>query len=959
MNKSLRDWRVWGALAGLLLLPTVPALAAQDEHERAEAAFGDKDAFEEGEGREESWQIEQRQLWFERTRDLRANPDAGRERAGAVQKLQLDRRGKDPQLQLTGETWGPIGPSSMSMTDWIMGRVAGRINAITPVPGNEDTVYIGSAAGGVWKTTNAGASWTPIFDQVGTLPVGAVTLDPNNVNTVWVGTGDKNGGGCAGYFGQGVFVSTDAGATWNARNGSGANTMPLSIVNAVAVQPTDSNVILAGGAGTCSTAGTLSGAGVFRSADGGATWTRVLSTNVEDIVFVPGTNTVYAGLINTGVSKSTDGGATWTNVSTGLNAAGSRLRLALSPSDSNTLYALQGARLYRTTDGGANWSQTNTAACEGQCTYNLTVSVHPTDPATILLGTIRHFRSTNGGTTLTAMTSSWGTSQKVHQDTHVVRYSASNPNRFWVGTDGGIWRSDDGGLSYVNMNANLNITQFYDIAVHPNDVNIVFGGAQDNGSSGRRTSLQWGLTFASGDGFMNVVDPSNPSRVFQTSYPSSNLPSILRSEANGSLGSYEMVPRAGLTASSTFPWVTPLAAAGNLLFTSSNTLYRMPTNGSSWTAVSPNMGSAASVVTPQLIGVLMPTYVGTSGGRIYFSPDASIPTPTFTNVTGDYPGGIVSDVAMDPTNAQRVFITRSGFGASRLYRSTTGGTTWAAVGTGLPNVPANSVAIDPLNTNRVFVATDIGVYESTDGGDNFTAFSAGLPLGVVVMDLEIDDVPHVLTAGTYSRGAWRVVLSTSAANAPPTPDFTVATNDLTATFTSSAIDFDGSVTGYSWNFGDGSPASTQPNPVHTYAAYGAFTATLTVTDNGGADASFSRVVRLFAPPVPLTNGVTIAGQSAAQNDELRYTLVVPPGATNLSFVTTGAAGEDADMTVLLNDDVVCESAGATANETCTIPNPPAAGTYFISVLAYTALTNQAMTGSYTAPDRIFGNGFEP
>ncbi len=196
----------------------------------------------------------------------------------------------------------------------------------------------------------------------------------------------------------------------------------------------------------------------------------------------------------------------------------------------------------------------------------------------------------------------------------------------------------------------------------------------------------------------------------------------------------------------------------------------------------------------------MPTYVGTSGGRIYFSADASVPTPTFDNVTGNYPGGGVTDVAMDPTNAQRVFVTRTGFGGSRLYRSTTGGTNWTAAGVGLPNVPANSVAVDPLNTNRIFVATDIGVYVSTDGGDNFTAFSAGLPLGIVVSDLEIDDAPHVLTLGSYSRGAWRVLLSTSATNSPPTPDFTATTNDLTATFTSTAIDFDGTIASYQLGF---------------------------------------------------------------------------------------------------------------------------------------------------------------
>lgn len=969
MSVSVRSRGAWGALATLLLFPFGPATASHEEAKHIEALVRGEDTVEgeeheehdeheagEGQGREESWQIEQRQLWFERTRTLRSNPDAARERAGAVEALKQERSRRDAEQARAGETWQPVGPSSMTMTHWIMGRVSGRLNAVTPVPGNEDTVYIGSAAGGVWKTTDAGASWTPIFDTTGTLPIGAVTLDPNDSNTVWVGTGDKNGGGCAGYFGQGVFISGDAGATWSPRNGAGATALPLSIVNAVAVQPTDSNVILAGGAGSCNAAGGLTGPGVFRSTDRGLSWNRVLSINVEDILFVPGTNTVYAGLIGSGVWRSGDGGATWTSVSTGLNAAGTRLRLAMAPSDSNTLYALIGQRLYRTSNGGTSWTQTNGASCEGQCGYNLTLAVHPTNPSTVLIGTIRHHRSTDGGATLAAMTATWGTSQKVHQDTHVVRYSPANPNRFWVGTDGGLWRTDDGGLSYVNMNANLNLTQFYDIAVHPNDVNIVFGGAQDNGSSARRTSLQWGLTFASGDGFMNAVDPTMPARVFQTSYPSQNRPVIVRSDTGGGLGSFSLVPTTGITASANFPWVTPLAVAGNRLFVASDVLYRTTTDGSSWTAISPSMASAAAVVTPQLIGVLMPTYVGTQGGRIYFSADAAVPTPTFTNVTGDYPGGIVSDVAMDPLNAQRVFITRSGFGASRLYRSTTGGGSWSAVGAGLPNVPANSVAIDPLNTNRVFVATDIGVYESLDGGDNFSAYSAGLPLGLVVTDLEIDDAPHVLTAGTYSRGAWRVVLGASA-NAPPTPEFGFSISDRTVSFDDTSIDFDGSIASYSWNFGDGSPLAGAADPVHTYAAYGTYTVTLTVTDDDGASESYARIVRLFAPPQPLSNGVTVANLSAPQNDELHYSLLVPPGATNLRFVTSGAAGEDADLSVLLNGELLCDSAGATANETCVIPDPPAAGNYLVIVLAYSALSNQSITGSFTS-DVLFANGFE-
>jgi len=618
---------------------------------------------------------------------------------------------------------------------------------------------------------------------------------------------------------------------------------------------------------------------------------------------------------------------------------------------------LMGGRVFRSGDAGATWVQTTTAACDGQCSYNQALAVHPTQPDTLIVGTIRPQRSTNGGVTFTPLTSTWGTSQKVHQDTHVVLYSRVDGNRFWVGSDGGIWRTDNAGTSWSNMNSNLNITQFYDIAVHPVDTNIVFGGAQDNGSSGRRTSLLWGLTVASGDGFMNAFDSINPNIVFQTSYPQSSLPNIYRSTEGGSLGSFNSVPRTGLVASSSFPFLTPMAAAGDRLFVTSDVLYRINTTGSSWTAISPNLGSAASVISPELRGMMMPTYVGTAGGRIYAAADAAAPAPVFTNVTGNYPGGRVSDVAMDPVDSQRVYITRSGFGPAQLYRSTTGGTTWTAVGSGLPNVPANAVAVDPLNANRVFVGTDIGVYESNDGGDSFTAFSTGLPLGLVVSDLEIDQSPHVLTAGTYSRGAWRVALNGPVINQPPTADFTVSTNGYQATFTDGSIDNDGTVVTRSWSFGDGSAVSTEANPTHTYATFGRYSVTLTVTDNAASSGTYTKAVRFSAPAISLNNGVAVSNQQAAQGDDLTYTLAVPFGATNLVFTTSGAAGEDADLTVLLGGEVLCESAGATATETCEIP-APAAGVYTVVVYAFSALSNQSITGSYQLGDGLFGTGFE-
>ena len=187
----------------------------------------------------------------------------------------------------------------------------------------------------------------------------------------------------------------------------------------------------------------------------------------------------------------------------------------------------------------------------------------------------------------------------------------------------------------------------------------------------------------------------------------------------------------------------------------------------------------------------------------------------------------------------------------------------------------------------------------------------------------------------------------------------VTSNGLDATFTDASIDLDGSIVSYLWNFGDGSPTSTDANPLHTYLAPGSYTVTVSVTDDGGLTGSYGRIVRFAAPPIALVNGVALINQHAAQGEQVYYTLEVPSNAVNLHFETSSpVGGSDADLTILFNGNQVCQSAGATSSEQCNFPNP-AAGTYTAVVDAYTALTNYRILGSFSAPvDLIFANGFD-
>ncbi len=719
--------------------------------------------------------IEKRIEWFVQARGLDENPDARTQRARAVRHLQSQVANAVPAL-LAAESWQALGPEGMTMLDWDMGHVIGRVTALAVDPADENTMYLGAAAGGVWKTTDGGQAWTQLFDAIGTESIGSILMESGNRDHVWVGTGEAFAG-CVDYFGLGLFYSSDGGATFEPRNGSGDSAMPLSFITALAQSPTDPNVLIVGGQGHCNTNGSASGGGLYRTADGGATWTLVSAANSgsRDVIFDPrDSNVVFAQLRSKGIYKSTDAGVTWNPLTNGLpvNSAASYGRLAMSPSNPDTMYALLGPSsgaslaLYRSDDAGDSWTTVNADACEGQCYYNLTLDVHPTDPETLLVGTIRPALSTDGGQNLTILTSGWGRSQDVHQDTHIVRFSKNDGARFWVGSDGGLWRSDDGGGTFSNLNANLEITQFYDIALDPDDPDRIYGGAQDNSSSVRDDAQLWDVTLVTGDGFMNAVDAKNADRVFQTSYPAGGA-AVYLSASHGQPNTYQSVSHDGQNINDPFPWVTPLVTGGDYVFVGSNRVYRSATSDDggaySWTDISGSVTGSNSQSITVITAIDDPVdgslrmYTGSGNGKIWTSADASIATPVFTDITQSYPGGNVSDIAADPTDVARVFVTRSVFGDPHLMRSVDGAD-WEGIGAGLPGVPANTVAIDPLDTDRIFVGTDIGVYESTDGGETFAPFMAGMPLGMVVSDLEIVAEPHELVAGTYGRGAWKVML---------------------------------------------------------------------------------------------------------------------------------------------------------------------------------------------------------
>ncbi|RMG47402.1 MAG: hypothetical protein D6718_03755 [Acidobacteria bacterium] len=680
--------------------------------------------------------------------------------------LQRQRERRAKGLLAATNFWYPTGPSPSHFGGWAFGDVTGRVPAIA-VDWPSGTVWVGSASGGLWRSTNDGLSWEQMFDSAGTQTIGAVAVDPNDPNTIWVGTGE-NVQGCEGYFGIGLLRSTDGGATWEPRNGTGGQTLEdISSFASIVVDPRDSNHIVTGGRHRGCSSGNSYYSGVYTTNDAGLTWTKRLSgVSVYEIQQDPQVRDIWWSATNQGIWKSTDNAVTWTKqTASGLPSTDTgRTELAIAPSDGNVVYALfasgpsGGAEFWRTTDGGASWTQMSTGsdACDGQCWYNMTIAVDPQDPNTVYRGTVHIFKSTDGGATWTDLSNPWGSSQKVHQDTHMLLMDPNNPGTFWVGCDGGVWKSTDGGNTFLNRNGNMNLTQFYAVGMHPTDTGIICGGAQDNSSLARTTSDVWDLQAVTGDGFVCHIDPQNPNYAYIASYPSGGYPHVSRSET-GVLGSFHGITGAsnGIIGGDRINWVTPYVldpTSPNILYLGTHRVYKSYDHGDNWTPVSDDLTHGSGSLVSLDVNRNFPQVVvaSSTNATVFRSTDGGA---TWEDLSAGLPARSINDVASDPVDPDRILAAVSGFGTAHLWEWRAGAG-WTAVGAGLPDVPANTVLM--LTDQKVYVGTDTGVFRSLDGGATFEPFMDGLPQGLVIDDLKYNQSLDTITAGTYGRGAWQV-----------------------------------------------------------------------------------------------------------------------------------------------------------------------------------------------------------
>jgi photosystem II stability/assembly factor-like uncharacterized protein len=724
--------------------------------------------------------------------------------------------------------WRNIGPANM----------AGRVTDIEAVEANPAIVYVGSASGGMWKSVNAGTTWTPITTGLGTGNVGDIALFQPNPDIVWVGTGESCVRNSVGW-GDGVYKSTDGGKTW-----TNVGLRATHHVSEVLTHPTNPDIVYVAAQGHLW--GHTGERGIYKTTDGGRTWRRLgrglpedEKTGASDLVMDPSNpNVLYAGLWqrlrephrftsggpNGGIFKSTDGGESWTRLTRGLpEGPTGKIGLAIARSDPRVLVAMvehgfqpprqvnnrpnpeyldmtkPGSGIYRSEDGGGTWSYVN--RYNNRPFYYSHIWIDPQEPKRVYVLTGSAFVSEDGGRTFARQL------QGISGDFHALWIDPKNSDRFYVGNDKGSYLTYDRGSSFI-MFDNMDIGQFYAVTMDNRDPYWVYGGLQDNGNWGGPSNSRdyngvlndhW-FKFHAGDGFHTTVDPNDWRTVYTEAQGGRirRLDAVFRQQGKditptpASVLNFAEVmpgydgPRGQLPRSRfRFNWSSPIVLSPHdtrVVYFAGNHIFKSTDRGDTWTIVSPDLSTGdttlanpesggltrdvtgaethATVITiaesPLVPGLL---WVGTDDGNVQLTRDGG---KTWTNVRGNVQGvpdrTWVSRVESSRYEAGVAYVTFDGHRRDdfRPYvvKTTDYGRTWTSLATGLPqDQPVYVIEEDPRNPRLLFLGTEFAAYVSTDGGEGWHRLMNGLPT-VAIHDLVVHPRDGDLVAATHGRSVW-------------------------------------------------------------------------------------------------------------------------------------------------------------------------------------------------------------
>ncbi len=683
---------------------------------------------------------------------------------------------------------------------------SGRISDLAVHPEDHSTIYVAAASGGVWKTTNGGTTWQPIFDHQGSYSIGCVTLDPQNPHVVWVGTGENNSQRSVGY-GDGVYKSLDGGATWTHMGLASSEH-----IGKIVIDPRDSDIVYVAAQGPLWSSG--GDRGLYKTTDGGKTWVLVLEisehTGVSDLVFDPrDPDVLYATayqrrrhvwtLINGGpesaLHKSTDGGASWRRIEGGLPKGDvGRIGLAISPLDPDVLYAVVEAALdkggfFRSTDRGEHWEK-RSGYVSASPQYYQELFPDPHDIDRVYSMDVYLQVTEDGGKTFHSVPETYK-----HVDNHAFWIDPDDTDHLLDGCDGGLYESFDRGATW-RFFTNLPITQFYKLTVdNALPFYNVYGGTQDNFTLGgpSRTLSEYGIATSDwiitlgGDGFQAAVDPENPDIVY-SQWQYGNL--FRFDKKNGEV--IDIRPRPGVDDTPLrWNWDAPLIISPHSaarLYYAAQQIFKSEDRGDSWTTISrdlsrqidrdqlPVMGKvwpvdaiAKSVSTspygnvvsldesPLAEGLI---YAGTDDGLIQVSEDDGGAWRKIESFPGVPESTYVNDIAASLHDSDTVYAAfnnhKQGDFAPYLLASTDRGASWTAIHgdpavSGLPERGSvYTVALDHEQAGLLFAGTEFGVF-FTRGDGRWVELTGGMPT-VGVRDIALQRRENDLVLGTFGRG---------------------------------------------------------------------------------------------------------------------------------------------------------------------------------------------------------------
>ncbi len=684
-----------------------------------------------------------------------------------------------PELQSKGVA---LAKSAASQLNWQFvgpGNIGGRLRGLLVHPNNPNLLYVGSASGGVWKSTDGGTSWSPTMNDLITLNISALVMKPDDPNTIYAGTGE--GFLSDGLPGRGLLKTTDGGQNWTRI--SAANGLNSSFITELAVSPANPNVIYAASREAVpqylslptETTPDPGVSAIFRSTDAGQTWQNVTSGKgidpvpnfpfdnmATDVVVSPTDANVVYGAFGVyfesgGIWKSTNGGQTWTRLTNGLpnpataNQGYGRIELAMAPSNPSVLYASftyrqkQGDNanlkdegmlgIWKTTDAGQNWSQVTTPQSIAQRNiqsglttplgqqgnYDNAIIVHPTDPNTVFVAGLDIYKSTNGGASWSQVSFWIGQNPEnlpyVHADHHVFAFDRStNPPTLYNGSDGGIARTRDLGASWDILNRDLGVTQFYYLAVHPTNPSIMFGGAQDNGTP---TSFDGNrnnwFDLTTGDGGPSHFDYNNPTTFYASVY------------------------RVNMTRYFNIDFAAGTGQTKEIGFTDgSNGITQDDVNGAAFFApyeISPNNPNTLVLGTNRLLKT-------TNQGDSWTALTNALNVPIVAVAIAEGSDNIIWLATKAPQQ-----------GKAQIFKTENGGSNYTDVtSANLPDRFVTDIEFDPSNNRTVYLTySGYGtshVFKSTNAGGNWSDITSNLP-DVPVNTLQVHpQQSNVLFIGT-------------------------------------------------------------------------------------------------------------------------------------------------------------------------------------------------------------------